>query len=673
MDYGTRAELTVGSVEYNVEGLSDYALRRGQSEGVVGVGKTAPAATYPLHVVFVLDISCGVGDATSGYLGAMVEALTQALRVAAQTSPEVYVGFVTFASSVHFYDFRVMRTDATSRRAAQVCMNEPDNPFVPLPFNQLCWLSLEREIDVALRFVQDLPVYAAHCTERGSALGAAVRCAQLILHDTGGRVIVSTTQGCHTGLGALKPREENKLIGVNNDREAFLPREGFWTTIATEAAKRQISFDWINFSSSFVELPTLSQLSHLSSGNILEMSHFVPSRDSSRLKHELTEILAQPSAHGAILRVRVSNGTRVASYSGHYLSQDAKDMDLAALYPNQSFLVEFEHEGRLESPTEWYLQAALLYTTPRGDRRLRVHSLRVPVVAQIPELFKGCDLEATLACYLHRSLRAVVAKGLTKAREAMNQQVTEMLFSYRRYCSSSQHAGQLILPENLKLLPLFLYLSLKTFALRQPSQTDVRVDDRARDLHRLLALPPSQLLLYLYPRTYDLTNLLSTPSVGTFPLLSSPDFADNSVPPSPFANCVMPPWTQLYAERIRSDGVYLCDDLAFGKTYLWVGNQVTSECLQQLFGISVLPSSETITDAWMLREEVNPRLRAVWNEIRATRGNILPRLELIREGVDSLESLWWQRMVEDRNCGETSYVDFLCLLHATIREKMIMA
>ena len=36
-------------------------------------------------------------------------------------------------------------------------------------------------------------------------------------------------------------------------------------------------------------------------------------------------------------------------------------------------------------------QCALLYTSPRGDRRIRVHTMSLPVVSQIQEVYNNAD------------------------------------------------------------------------------------------------------------------------------------------------------------------------------------------------------------------------------------------------------------------------------------------
>ena len=50
------------------------------------------------------------------------------------------------------------------------------------------------------------------------------------------------------------------------------------------------------------------------------------------------------------------------------------------LHP-QAFAVEIVHEETVVTGTVAYVQSALLYTNSQGERRIRVHTLAVPVVS----------------------------------------------------------------------------------------------------------------------------------------------------------------------------------------------------------------------------------------------------------------------------------------------------
>ena len=78
---------------------------------------------------------------------------------------------------------------------------------------------------------------------------------------------------------------------------------------------------------------------------------------------------------------------------------------------------------------------------------------------------------------LRRAVRDAATHNLHAVRENVVNTTVNMLHTYRKMCASASTAsGQLILPESLKLLPLYA-LSLTKNALLRPG-TDVRVDER---------------------------------------------------------------------------------------------------------------------------------------------------------------------------------------------------
>jgi hypothetical protein len=70
------------------------------------------------------------------------------------------------------------------------------------------------------------------------------------------------------------------------------------------------------------------------------------------------------------------------------------------------------HYERLPAGGMAFLQAALLYTTTDGHRRVRVHTLALPVASSLGSVFRGADLDTTLQVRsLHATHSYVTAYG----------------------------------------------------------------------------------------------------------------------------------------------------------------------------------------------------------------------------------------------------------------------
>jgi hypothetical protein len=103
----------------------------------------------------------------------------------------------------------------------------------------------------------------------------------------------------------------------------------------------------------------------------------------------------------------------------------------------------------------------------------------------------------------------VPGHALGACKEAINKATTDALLAYRTYCAAASSSGQLILPEALKLLPLYTLALSKAPVFRADSRPDVR----AAAMWRLLSLPAHKAIPLLYARMVPLIGLMDRPQV----------------------------------------------------------------------------------------------------------------------------------------------------------------
>ena len=629
-DADDRPELSRGSVEHDVDGAAEYVLK----------GDNVDIPTQPLHHLFAFDVS----KSAMKSLPDVVESTRTTLRAMGNKYPNCMVSFITYASTLHFYDFH-------HPNVPQMIMPDVDNPFVPLPFTLRCWLNVDEDADKIESFLDRVEQIAEICGEDQCAVGAVVKVCSLILSSSGGKVILTASKIPGLGVGAIKPREHHKLYGTDQEKELLKPIDGFWPQTAIECAKKQISFDLMLFPSDYCEVATLGQICHLTCGIQTLFVNYDSRDDQLRLKVALEKSLMQLAGYGAILRVRCSPGVRIKQYNGHFLSQDIHDMDLAAVHSSSTFYVELSHEAKIDPKSSAYIQAAMLYTTRSGHRRVRVHTLKVPVCNTYSSLFRNADLEATAVSVIHRCIREAVNKGPKHAREQCNARLIDMLVAYRKYCSSGTHSGQLLLPEQLKLLPLYSLAICKSNAL--VVGTDIRIDERVQSIFDLLTMPLHRVLFYVYPKFYSLRNIMSSNTAG----LQNPNTGA----------IYMPPIAQLTTDIVMTHGLYALHDQQANAVYLWIGSQLSGNVSQQLFGVED-PNEIGVTSHW---EHWNERLTAILMNLMKTE-NGMDRLVILHEKKDAAEDAFFRNMLEDEAIqGAQSYSDLLCAFHKSINARLM--
>lgn len=148
-----------------------------------------------------------------------------------------------------------------------------------------------------------------------------------------------------------------------------------------------------------------------------------------------------------------------------------------------------------------------------------------------------------------------------QVREAATAQCVNILYAYRRYCATASSTGQLILPEALKLMPLYMLAFNKMKPLQQKCEPDVR----AALVAKVSAIPMQDLLPTLFPRLVALHKLANLPS-------------------DQLGGEIQPELLSCSSECMEDDACLLLLEESVG--YVWVGLGVYPPVLEKLFGVS---------------------------------------------------------------------------------------
>ena len=80
----------------------------------------------------------------------------------------------------------------------------------------------------------------------------------------------------------------------------------------------------------------------------------------------------------------------------------------------------------------------------------------------------------------------------------------QMLACYRQHCASPSSAGQLILPECMKLLPVYINCIIKSAMLQ--GSGDAATDERSTLMFLANAMPVHSSQVFFYPRLIPLVS-----------------------------------------------------------------------------------------------------------------------------------------------------------------------
>ncbi|XP_076233230.1 COPII coat complex component secretory 24CD [Calliopsis andreniformis] len=620
MDRYGRPELMLGTYEYIA--TKDYCRNN-----------TFPK---PPAIVFVIDVS--YNTVKSGLVNLLCMEMKSILRHlpvdSDQSKTNMKVGFITYNNTVHFYNI-----NPCLAQPQMLVVGDIQDVFMPLLDGFLC--DIEESEAVIDGLMTQIPAMFEDTRETETILAPAIQAGleALKASDCAGKLMVF-----HSSLpiaeapGKLKNRDDRKVLGTEKEKTVLAPQNNVYNNLGQECVAAGCSVDLFIFNNSYVDIATIGQISRLTGGEVYKYTYFQADVDGDRLISDVVNNISRPIAFDAIMRVRTSTGVRATDFYGHFYMSNTTDMELASIDCNKAIAIEVKHDDKLTDDEGVYIQAALLYTSCSGIRRLRIINLSLKTSSQMAELYRACDLDAIINYFSKQSVFKLTESTPKTVKDNLISRCANTLAVYRKHCASPSSAGQLILPECMKLLPLYINSLIRSDALS--GGADMSIDDRSFVMQAVATMPISISVVYIYPRLLPLHNI---------------DPQDTELPQ--MLRCSI--------DKFTDDGAYLLENSIH--MFLWLGMSLSPQWVQAVFGVPSVVQVDTDRPTLpVLDTPMNKRITDIINRVRMERHRCM-RLTIVRQR-EKLEMVLRHFLIEDRgNDGSPSYVDFLCHMHKEIR------
>lgn len=618
---------------------------------------------------FVIDVSYAA--VSSGALKATCEAIKESLD-RFPGGERTQIAFITFDHAVHFYNLR-----STLSSPQMLVVSDISELFLPVPEDLLVNLSESRHL--VEKLLDSLPRMHADSKTVDTCLGAALDGAFAVMQHIGGKMIVCQCSLPSVGRGKLKPRENPKLLGTDSEHTLLAPDSGadaqFYKHKAVEFSRQQISVDSFLLANTYMDVATVGCLSRYTAGNTYFFPAFNEEVDAAQYKADLIHNITRVTGFEAVMRIRCTRGLRVTNFYGNFFIRGTDLLALPNVTQDTAFNVEIAHEEALTPGMVIGIQAALLYTTSDGERRICVHTLAAPVTSVLAEMFRRVDVDALCNLMSKLALDSMLRTAVSAARLYLHRAVVDIVRAYRTASTNSYSAGlpgqssaaAPLLPKELQLLPLYAMALQKSLIFR--GGTEVKSDERSALVYRMLTMPTVASRTFIYPRLLPIHNLKEDDGRP----YTAPDSDDSAAPAETDAKVItvgperikLPQACNLAAERLVSDGVFLLftgeDD-----TMLWVGRAAPPALLEALFGVASLDGYDC--SRLVLPNLANDYAQRIAAIIRGLHANLsaVPRVRVVREGVaDPAEPRFHWALVEDRasfHGGSIAYEDYLSMV-----------
>uniref|UniRef100_A0A8C3R3S7 SC24C protein n=1 Tax=Cyanoderma ruficeps TaxID=181631 RepID=A0A8C3R3S7_9PASS len=621
VDFYDRPELSLGSYEFLA--TVDYCKNN----------------KFPSPPAFIFMIDVSYNAVKSGLVRLICEELKSLLdylpREGNMEESAIRVGFVTYNKVLHFYNVK-----SSLAQPQMMVVSDVADMFVPLLDGFLVNVNESRTVIASL--LDQIPEMFADTRETETVFAPVIQAGLEALKaaECAGKLFIF-----HTSLpiaeapGKLKNRDDRKLINTDKEKTLFQPQTSFYNNLAKDCVAQGCCVDLFLFPNQYLDVATLGVVPYQTGGSIYKYAYFQLETDQYRFLNDLRRDVQKEVGFDAVMRVRTSTGIRATDFFGAFYMSNTTDVEMAGLDCDKTITVEFKHDDKLSEDSGALLQCALLYTSCAGQRRLRIHNLSLNCCTQLADLYRNCETD-TLINYLAKyAYRGVLSSPVKTVRDSLINQCAQILACYRKNCASPSSAGQLILPECMKLLPVYLNCVLKSDVL-QPGP-EVTTDDRAYIRQLVTSMDVAETNVFFYPRLLPLTKA---------------DVDSDSLPAA----------IRNSEERLSKGDIYLLENGL--NIFVWVGVSVQQSLIQNLFGVSSFSQiSNALSTLPVLENPFSKKVRSIFDMLQGQRSRYMKLIIVKQE--DKLEMLFKHFLVEDKSLsGGASYVDFLCHMHKEIRQ-----
>ncbi|XP_062305714.1 protein transport protein Sec24D [Osmerus eperlanus] len=620
VDFYEKPELSLGSYEFAA--TMDYCKNN--------------KPTSPPAYIFMIDVS--YANIKSGLVRLVCDELKTLLdRLPKEEGDNsvVKVGFVTYNKILHFYNVK-----STLAQPQMMVVSDTAEVFLPLLDGFL--VNFHESRAVICNLLEQIPDMFADTNESETVFAPVIQAGVEALKAaecSGKLFIFHSSIPTAEAPGKLKNRDDKKLVGTDKEKTLFQPQRGVFEQLSKDCVASGCSVDVFLFPSQYVDVATMGDAPSHTGGSVYKYNNFRVETDAEHFLSDLRKDVEKPIGFDAIMRVRTSTGFRATDFFGAIHMNNTTDVEMAAVDCDKAVTVEFKHDDTLSEENGALMQCALLYTTVGGQRRLRIHNLSLNCSAQLSDLYKSCETDALINFFAKSAYRSMLAQPLKAVREVLVHQTAHMLAGYRKNCASPSAASQLILPDAMKVFPVYMNSLMKTAVL--VGSAELSTDERAHQRLSIMSMGVEDLQLLLYPRLIPLHTM---------------DVSSDGLP-APL---------RCSEERLTDSGMFLLEN---GQVlFMWLGQACPPDLMQNIFNVPSL--AHLPADLNSLPELDNPhsqKLRAMISSLLQQRPTSM-KLQIVRQK-DRSELPFRQHLVEDKGLhGGASYMDFLCYVHREIRQ-----
>lgn len=612
--------------------------------------------SVPLHYVFVIDVSSLANE--NGSSLAYIEGVRSSIEYIVENQEKCKVAIIAYDNKLRFYN---LKPDLEA--AQEYIVGELNDVF--LPFYQGMFVAPKDSMNIindTLRKITDFVAADKYSHIPQNCYGSALEAAKLALNTVtggqGGKIICSLNSLPTTGNGNLSLKKDDATKNnVSCDNE-------FYNKLSFDMLRSYISLDLYVTSAGFIDMASVGAPVKITSGKLKYYPHFRPDNDEFTLINDMVKNVATIVGYQALLKVRTSSGLSVDQYYSEAVEYSDRDPIIPVLTKDTTLDVLLKYDEKLKAGNDVYFQTALLYTDINGVRKVRSINCSGAVSNNIHEIFKFVNQNSVLRIMIKDIIRTIGDCDFSRIRSVIDNKIVDILTQYRALVNGNS-SSQLVLPDALKTLPMYL-LAFEKSELMRPNKQSTRGNSRINDLIKYNSMNPAELNFKLYPQIIPFHVLLEEEDLSFYD-------ANDKMLQIKYTSLENVSVRNAHTSLVNGGSYFIFD----GETvYLWFNENTNRMLLEDLLGMSSdLPINQITLFSGALPETGTNINEKAANVIRywcqATGKSSLPII-LLRPNIDQYySSVLANILTEDKTVNMIeAYDNYLVNLHRLIQEKL---
>lgn len=338
----------------------------------------------PMPCVYLFLIDLSIKAQENDFISLVLATITDLISAKALLGyPRTEVALVFFDKSVHFVslgsEFPVIYTET-----------ESNDIFLPVPADRLL-VSIEEIEDKLLKVLElskelvGVPYSTCYRT--------ALKAAGLILQNQGGKIV--------SFVGEILGENAHPL------QSTLINKDLFYSNFSKELAYWNISLTQFIKTTQYCNLQGLSEFSQHNGGSVYFYPHFNSRVSAEKLRSEIVYSLTCLTAWESTVKFRHSSEWVITNQFGNFCERNEGLLGMPVYtYPNS---IVYELSPRSVSFKDLYIQSAMLYTSSDGEKKLRIHNLRL-ITSDFPkDILENANCDALVNLLTKKSLKHMLS------------------------------------------------------------------------------------------------------------------------------------------------------------------------------------------------------------------------------------------------------------------------